>query len=905
MHTVLVGVLCVASSFGAATPVDEEVRIEGKRLVTVIDPRVGAAISQLFLAGTERDLAGEIGLLQEGFGVGSFYVPNRRLNTRMEISDAVTGKPQVIYTYDCDGPNIKGLSVTRLVEPILDEAAVRVTWRVENKGSETQWVAPWVRHDVAPGGSAGRGDIINVPGLTGIKTVGAADNNASAYYPASRNWAAVTDPQALETVYAVCNADQLHSVLALYEPDDSVVGAQTCFVPRLMKPGDVWETVYRIGVVRGLQHIDFATDELAAQLDFDAQQRRLILHLASVKALPAVTIEARVMAENGRVWRLPAKRFELDPGKVIRCTYDWEAPAPGAYDFLAQLQQGDKPLPLGGETASPHGGIDTKFFAGSPADADLPAWTDAPFLLDRGQRTLSRALASGGGDTAIWFEPSLEKVFPNDAVTPKGAVDPNVRIAAARNESESFQIVLRPREGAALRDLRLRVNDLVHDQSGARIPAENVQVLRPSYYDVRVPSYFEGPTGQWPDALPTFTGATLPGGVTTPLWLTVYVPGEAAPGEYTALMELTSPDLDPVELWLKLTVHDFALPVTPALKTDFGFRPDDAQSACEAAGYKGAFADLMQAYLESAARHRVTLRQLAQLPPESNDYASALKAYEERLAGLRAVGTTTYAVPQSLLDVPEQLRVADAFVAKSLPQRAFSQIAEEPMRPAWPRIFERAQTWKQNAPNVPLMATALGLEPFLHDPIDIWAVHLPVMDTTNNKQVIERIRAGGEVWGYVNHSPSRPYGNFFIDFAALEHRILFWQTWALGLRGFHYWCVNQAPEGRNPWVSQLDITPVNGDGFLVYPSAKGPVSSIRWEAIRDGIEDFDYLVLLSERVQAVQKKGGNAALIKQAEQAFDLKELVPDLVRFSRDTELFTRKREAIAEAIVALGNAL
>ena len=111
-----------------------------------------------------------------------------------------------------------------------------------------------------------------------------------------------------------------------------------------------------------------------------------------------------------------------------------------------------------------------------------------------------------------------------------------------------------------------------------------------------------------------------------------------------------------------------------------------------------------------------------------------------------------------------------------------------------------------------------------------------------------------------NHSPSRPYANFFVDFAAIEHRALFWQVWALGVRGVHYWSINYLPDGRDPRQGLLDITPVNGDGFLVYPSASGPAPSIRWETVRDGIEDYDYLVLFRELQKRVEKSGNKALL---------------------------------------------
>jgi len=46
----------------------------------------------------------------------------------------------------------------------------------------------------------------------------------------------------------------------------------------------------------------------------------------------------------------------------------------------------------------------------------------------------------------LWTESSMVRVFPR-AVPPDGARTPAVRLALARGEYQSFQIVLRPRAG--------------------------------------------------------------------------------------------------------------------------------------------------------------------------------------------------------------------------------------------------------------------------------------------------------------------------------------------------------------------------------------------------------------------------------------------------------------------------
>ena len=875
--------------------------IEGHYLRMVITPAEGAVVQELHLLATDHDVAGTNGLLQEGFGVGSFYVPNRRLNERLEIVDTIRERPVLRYTYDCDGPNIKGLRVERTMELLPDEASLRVTWRVENRGDEEQWVAPWVRNDVSPGGRFSERLRVDVPTIDGIKQA-----RSRGYHLASRNWAAVTDPEMRQTVYGVFDVEHVHSFLAIYDADARVAGFQTAFVPFALAPGDEWETVYRINVARGLSKVDFATDELAAELSRSGGELELLL--AGVRETPSLTITPRILSADDRLWRLPGRRFALDPNALVRARFEWAAPGDGVYDFLAQIERDGDPLELGRDTSSPHGGIDTQFAVGE-VDWLMEPWSDGPFALRRGGRTLERTLArrlNDPDDVAIWFDSSLVKIFREDRVAPRSGIQTTAQVQLARNERESFQLVVRPPSGRRLRNLNVRVNALRHEGGRGTIPADDISVKRVGYYPVRIPTHFENPTGDWPDPLPPFEPFTVEGGECAPLWFTVYARPGLPAGTYTGMIELTSPDLDPVELFIEAEVFDFDLPTTPALKTDFGYWSENAYDWSRRFGYSGSREALDEAYRNHAAERRVTLRQTAQLPAESPDYESALNAFARRLDDLKAQGITTFAMPSSLLDVPEQLRMANAFVRdQGLSDRAFTALADMPAQPAWSRLFERLQEWKSIAPDIPVMVTTFGLSPFLPEALDIWAVHLPVLDTINNRPILERVQEGGEVWWFVNHEPGRPYGNFFIEFAPMEHRILFWQTWALGIKGFHYSGINLNEANQNPYINQLDITPANGNGFLVYPGPDGPVSSIRWETIRDGIEDFDYLVLFQQRLRRLQRSGDHPELVERAERVYDFSELVPDLVTFTRDGQVLNAKREEIARSIVEMNRAL
>ena len=887
----------------AAAVIEEEIEIQGHLIELGMTPQDGGVLHTFGLLATPTNFAGDDGLLQEGFGVGNFYVPNRRLNEKMESVDGIADRPVLQYSYDCDGPNIKGLKVTRRMELLPDEAAIRVTWTIKNEGTERQWVSPWLRNDVTPGGSVSDRDRLDLPTPRGI-----IQPTRKEFFPAVRNWVAFTDPIEQETLFAVFDAE--HTYAFLPQPyatptDDeprSHMGVQTAFVPFLLEPGKTWETRYRLNVVRGLTHVDFATDEFAVQIDYSPG--KLTLLFSPVKVMSDLQINAHIKAPDGQTWALPQKKFNLAPNRLARCTFDWNAPKPTSYELLAQITQNGKIVSLGGETGSPHGGIDTQFRAGKSGQVRFEAWTDAPHALEQQPRKID-AVRLNSGDVALWAETPLRKILQQDTLKASDRVNPVIKIAGAQGEAESFQIAVRPPKGQNLEDVSVVTNDLIAS-TGSPIPASAVQGYLQHFHRVPIPSHFEGPSGSWPDALLPLGQFDATGGVTTPLWFTVQIPKDATPGTYTGLLELYGAGLSPVEVFIEVEVFGFKLPSRPMLKTDFNFELALTQDQHAQAGGKLSTNALRDKFLKNATAHRVTLRELVPFPAEQANYGAALDRFKADLDSVDPAGVTTISVPPSLVAYPDQLQQANAFVKKhGLTDRVFSQVANEPGRPAWPRLMEGMQIWKDAAPDIPVMVTTYGLDPFLPDGLDRWAVHAPIFDTVNNTQVLERIHSGKEVWWYVDQTPPRPYGNFFLDFEAIEHRILFWQTWALGVRGMHYWSVNTPPNGGSPWENLLDVTPVNGDGFLLYTDAHGPVNSIRWECIRDGLEDYDYLAVFNDRRRKLLEKTGHDALLKRAATVYNLGDVIPSLVDFTRDPQVLLKKRRDIAHMIVEMNAAL
>lgn len=107
---------------------------------------------------------------------------------------------------------------------------------------------------------------------------------------------------------------------------------------------------------------------------------------------------------------------------------------------------------------------------------------------------------------------------------------------------------------------------------------------------------------------------------------------------------------------------------------------------------------------------------------------------------------------------------------------------------------------------------------------------------------------GDELWTYYCWEPGDPYVNWLITDDGCEPLVSVWLNKLVGATGMLYWhtmnysaCMASAPTGERV---------VYGDGVLLYPGPSygiyEPVSCVRLESIRMGIQDYQMLCMLEE-----------------------------------------------------------
>jgi len=158
------------------------------------------------------------------------------------------------------------------------------------------------------------------------------------------------------------------------------------------------------------------------------------------------------------------------------------------------------------------------------------------------------------------------------------------------------------------------------------------------------------------------------------------------------------------------------------------------------------------------------------------------------------------------------------------------------------------------------------------------------IDAMTKEKVAERRAAGKITTFYVYGSPAHP--NTLSYSPAVEARMLPWIAAQRNLDGFLRWSYNS-------WTSDPFNQPVHiftqGDEYLIYPGKDGPMSSIRWEQLKEGIEDYELVA------QVRDKSGDDSDALKQA-----LSVATRDLDGRTKDVSDIEQARKAVVKELTS-----
>lgn len=512
---------------------------------------------------------------------------------------------------------------------------------------------------------------------------------------------------------------------------------------------------------------------------------------------------------------------------------------------------------------------------------------------------------------------------------------PELILAACRNERESGQVVVVPC-AADLHRVDVRCSDL-RGPDGSSITADNVEIRVVGYVNTKPPRYDHEYLGWWPDVLlPNFPVNVFVGQV-QPVWVTVYVPPGARPGDYVGAVRVTPTNQEPIEIPLKLHVWDFELPREPFLQTAvelytgwiWRFYQQHPESNEDGLPPMEIYLNFLRSMLE----HRLSPYSLGKDPGliaakieggrRTWDYSRFDRAMEFAMSH----GLTRFAAGQaadnSLALVERQEETIDLYahlIQKGWYDRAYYYGIDEGYGDI-PRIYALA---KRLLPGVRTLTTTTHRDEKLEDVLDIY-VPRTVDDwgAYYSRGVPERLKQmGKEYWVYTSGFPPPPvWPQVYVDCPAIDHRIIPWTCARWGLTGYlkvpltSWYHMEREKMNYQNVRTAWDVNPgiygdSNGEILMLYCGPNGQMMpSLRLAVLRDGVDDYDYHTILSryaDRLRAVPAEKGRDVL-QQAEAALDLSSLIIKPFQFPRRPyveKLFAHRR-CMAEAIVAAKQAL
>ncbi|MDW8290863.1 MAG: DUF4091 domain-containing protein, partial [Armatimonadota bacterium] len=567
-------------------------------------------------------------------------------------------------------------------------------------------------------------------------------------------------------------------------------------------------------------------------------------------------------------------------------------------------------------------------------------------------------LAAPAGFGEVWWCEGAWKVG-RDRPAPTGDLSPAIHIEAARGEWEPAQLVLRARQPNTVIE-KVEVSDLVGKQT--RINASQVRLYEVATVQVQVPSDSLGAPGEYPDPLPPLkTPFSLPQERNQAIWILVHVPNTAPAGDYQGNITVHT-NRGRVVAPLKVTVFDFSLPKFATLRSGFGIshwnikRYHHLQTPEQEK-------QVWEMYMRSFAEHRISPYSFYAYAPihvrfegegaekkvvvDFSEFDKAASYYLDEVGfnafvlPLQGMGGGTFherwegefggfraGTPEYERLWGDYVRQVEAHLReKGWLEKAYVYWFDEPEPRDYDFVIEGMRRLKRHAPGIRRMLTEQP-EPPLYGHVDLWCGLTPHW---TREMAEERKKAGEEVWWYICTGPRAPYIGLFIEHPAVELRLWGWQSWQYGIQGILIWetvwwtSPTAFPNSlQNPWEDPMSYVSGygvpegtkqfwgNGDGRFLYPprrdpngqhppAVEPPSPSIRWENLRDGVEDYEYFVILQRLVERTRGKAP-AALLAEAEKLLQVPaHISQDLTNFTKDPRPLLEHRRKIARMIERL----
>ncbi len=564
-------------------------------------------------------------------------------------------------------------------------------------------------------------------------------------------------------------------------------------------------------------------------------------------------------------------------------------------------------------------------------------------------------LADGPAAIEAWAMNPIVKVFRHDL--PPAKADETV-LTAARNEKEPLQIAVRSRRSLA--NVHIAVDAPRHG-NGTLLKDFQTAVVKyvpidypTNYYQSPAPAWqrklpigspaCDGWSDFWPDPLVPADSLDVPAQQTQPVWVTFNIPKDAPPGDFRGAVRFVHDQKTIATVPFVLHVWDFALDDQSHVKAVYDVRvggrwkqPGKTDS------------ETWRQIVQFMADHRLCPDTIAPAPQIKyvNGKVSADFTEFDKVAGWyfdelkilhaytphdfygfgwglpprKAFGEEAFDGPGRTALRPQYKEAYQACLrafwnhvkAKGWSDKILLYISDEPFDRE-PVLRDQMKTLcamiHEVDPAIPIYSSTWHHVPEWDGSITAWGFgHFGVVPA----EKIASIRSAGTKVLFTTD------GHMCTDtpYCAVE-RLLPHYCFKYDVEGYEFWgstwlTYDPFQFGWHSFIHQTDapgksyfIRYPNGDGYLIYPDKNGPVSTIRLEQAREGVEDYEYLYILRGRIAAARAAGRDTA---QAQRALDTATSLVSMpnsggrysTRFLDDPDKVLQTKAQVARAIESL----
>ena len=485
----------------------------------------------------------------------------------------------------------------------------------------------------------------------------------------------------------------------------------------------------------------------------------------------------------------------------------------------------------------------------------------------------------------LWAVDPLVQMFQDDLPPVKKAAS---EVLAARNELETAQFGLRA-------DTQLtNISGHVIGMPSAKVEFVGHVPLTLNTHESPDSEYVRKAPDMFPD--PIFPGPIekLAANTTLPIWITLSIPKSKKPGRYPLKLEVKT-DQGVFKIRFTLRVMSATVPDKRNLYIAhwFNLQENYCRKFYNIEVFTEKWWGLVDHYAKVMAEHRqntvradcdplisVTVGKDGNFAFDYTNHDRWVETFQKygvakRIEGGGFASREPWKAPEFDLDIkvikdgkivsrkakldePETQAYFKAYfeaLQEHLRQRGWlkkyvQQIAGEAVNENVASARKIAQMFYKFAPEIKHIEP-IHTKQKLEGVIDVW---VPQIDKfmRDYRFYKARQKKGDELWFYTCCFPAETYPNRFIDCALIKVRLLHWLNYRYGATGYLHWGLNQwrtndpYNDMHSPLGPAIMLPP--GDAWIVYPSEKHILlSSIRYEAMRDGIEDYELLLKLGKK----------------------------------------------------------